>query len=57
MLSFRIRSIGSAAASMALVARGSCDAYFEYGIHSWDMCAGAVIVEEAGGVLMDPSGK
>ena len=42
---------------MCLVARGCNDAYYEYGIHSWDMAAGAIIVEEAGGILVDPNGK
>ncbi|XP_072013954.1 inositol monophosphatase 1-like [Amphiura filiformis] len=51
-----LRSIGSAAVSMCLVAKGCNDAYYEYGIHSWDMAAGAVIVLEAGGVLLDTTG-
>ena len=42
---------------MCLVARGCNDAYYEYGIHSWDMAAGAIIVEEAGGILVDTNGK
>ncbi len=53
---FSLRSLGSAAASMSLVARGSNDAYYEYGIHSWDIAAGAIIVQEAGGVVLDPTG-
>lgn len=28
----------------------------EYGIHSWDVAASAVIVAEAGGILLDPTG-
>lgn len=39
-----------------MVALGAGDCYFEIGIHSWDMAAGAVIVREAGGVVFDPSG-
>ena len=31
-----IRAIGSAAMNLCMVAEGSCDAYFEYGIHIWD---------------------
>lgn len=42
---------------MASVAMGGVDAYFEHGIHAWDMAAGCVIVREAGGVVMDPSGE
>uniref|UniRef100_F1LC83 Inositol-1-monophosphatase n=1 Tax=Ascaris suum TaxID=6253 RepID=F1LC83_ASCSU len=51
------RSFGSAAINMVYVAQGSTDAYVEYGIHSWDVAAAAVIVSEAGGVILDPSGK
>lgn len=50
------RSFGSAAINMIMVAQGSCDAYVEYGLHSWDVAAAAVIVKEAGGVIMDPNG-
>ena len=31
-----IRAVGSAAMNLCMVAEGSCDAYFEYGIHIWD---------------------
>ncbi|KAM8731081.1 inositol monophosphatase 1-like [Acanthopagrus latus] len=51
-----IRSPGSAAVNMCLVACGSADAYYHMGIHCWDMAGGAVIVTEAGGVIMDISG-
>lgn len=34
------------------------DAYFEYGLGGpWDMAAGAVILTEAGGRVLDPSGE
>lgn len=52
-----IRCPGSAAVNMCLVACGSADAYYHMGIHCWDMAAGAVIVSEAGGVIMDVSGE
>uniref|UniRef100_A0A3P8ZS85 Inositol-1-monophosphatase n=1 Tax=Esox lucius TaxID=8010 RepID=A0A3P8ZS85_ESOLU len=51
-----IRSPGSAAVNMCLVACGAADAYYHMGIHCWDMAGGAVIVKEAGGVIMDISG-
>nr|XP_057916370.1 inositol monophosphatase 1-like [Doryrhamphus excisus] len=51
-----IRSPGSAAINMCLVACGSADAYYHMGIHCWDMAGGAAIVTEAGGVIMDVSG-
>ncbi|XP_030625133.1 inositol monophosphatase 1-like [Chanos chanos] len=51
-----IRSPGSAAVNMCLVACGAADAYYHMGIHCWDMAGGAAIVREAGGVIMDVSG-
>lgn len=53
----RIRGVGSAAINMCLVATGCVEAYYEIGIHCWDFAAAAVIVSEAGGVLMDVEGK
>ncbi|CAB3407036.1 unnamed protein product [Caenorhabditis bovis] len=51
------RSFGSAAINMVMVAQGSCDGYVEYGIHAWDVAAPGVIVKEAGGALIDPTGS
>lgn len=51
-----IRSPGSAAINMCLVACGAADAYYHMGIHCWDMAGGAAVVTEAGGVIMDISG-
>ncbi|XP_039983498.1 inositol monophosphatase 1-like [Xiphias gladius] len=51
-----IRSPGSAAVNMCLVACGAADAYYHMGIHCWDMAGGAAVVTEAGGVIMDISG-
>lgn len=48
--------MGSAALNLAMVALGSADANFEYGVHAWDMAAGDLIVREAGGVVIDPAG-
>ena len=53
----RIRGVGTAATNMCLVASGCVEAYYEIGIHCWDIAAGAVIVTEAGGVLMDVEGR
>lgn len=53
----RIRGSGTAATNMCMVASGAVEAFFEIGIHCWDIAAGAVIVTEAGGVLMDVDGK
>lgn len=52
----RLRGSGTAATNMCLVATGAVEAFFEIGIHCWDIAAGAVIVREAGGVLMDVDG-
>ena len=41
---------------MVYCAQGSIDAYVEYGLHSWDIAAAVVILKEAGGFLIDPSG-
>lgn len=41
---------------MVCVAQGSLDAYVEYGLHCWDVAAAAVILKEAGGVVIDPTG-
>lgn len=36
------------------MAAGHCDIYCHAGIRCWDMAAGAIIVKEAGGVVVDP---
>ncbi|KAE9552299.1 hypothetical protein FO519_004485 [Halicephalobus sp. NKZ332] len=51
------RAFGSAAINMVYCAQGSIDAYIEYGLHSWDIAAAVVILREAGGSLIDPSGE
>ncbi|XP_054275157.1 inositol monophosphatase 1 [Macrosteles quadrilineatus] len=56
-LAHGMRSVGSAALNMANVALGGIDGYFEMGIHAWDMAAGDIIVREAGGVVIDPTGS
>jgi len=42
--------------NMACVASGSCDAYYEFGLHAWDMAAGDLIIREAGGAVIDTTG-
>ncbi len=44
-----LRSLGSAALNCCAVARGDLDAYWEGGCWAWDVAAGWVVVEEAGG--------
>lgn len=46
-----IRRSGAASIDLCWVASGLVDAYYERGLHPWDFAAGALIVEEAGGVV------
>ncbi len=51
-----MRRAGSAALDLAYVAAGRLDGYWESGLHSWDLAAGALIVREAGGLITDYQG-
>ena len=44
-----VRRVGSAALDLAYVACGRFDAYWEYSVKPWDVSAGWLLVEEAGG--------
>ncbi|ODN83056.1 hypothetical protein L202_01281 [Cryptococcus amylolentus CBS 6039] len=44
-----LRSLGSAALNIVLVASGGLDMYWEVGCWPWDVCAGICILEESGG--------
>ncbi|APD48918.1 MULTISPECIES: inositol monophosphatase family protein [unclassified Synechococcus] len=46
-----VRRGGSAAVDLAFVAAGRLDGYWERGLSSWDIAAGVVLVEQAGGVV------
>lgn len=46
-----VRRDGSAALDLCAVAAGRFDGFWELGLNSWDVAAGALIVEEAGGVV------
>lgn len=52
-----IRRCGSAALDMAYTAMGRLDGYWEVAIYAWDVAAGVILVEEAGGVVTDVHGK
>lgn len=52
-----VRRTGSAALDLAYVACGRCDGFWEFGLHSWDMAAGALLVKEAGGFISDLNGN
>ncbi|MFH1118718.1 MAG: inositol monophosphatase family protein [Bacteroidota bacterium] len=51
-----LRRLGSAAADLAYVACGRFEGFYEYGLHPWDVAAGAYIVQMAGGKVSDFSG-
>lgn len=51
-----IRSAGSAALHLAYVATGRLCGFWEIGLNSWDIAAGALLVQEAGGQVSDTSG-
>ena len=51
-----VRRFGSAALDLAYVACGRFDAFYEYSLSAWDVAGGAIIVEEAGGKVMDFKG-
>jgi len=51
-----LRRIGSAAVDLAYVACGRFDAFFEYNLNAWDVAAGAYLVQQAGGNILNFSG-
>ncbi|KAG5669002.1 hypothetical protein PVAND_016905 [Polypedilum vanderplanki] len=51
-----IRAIGSAALTLGYVANGTIDAYNIEHLKPWDIAAGALIIKEAGGVVIDKNG-
>lgn len=52
-----IRRTGSAALDLAYVACGRFDGFWELKLSPWDVAAGAIIIEEAGGKITDFEGK
>ncbi len=51
-----VRRDGSAALDLCFTAGGRFDAFWEYGLHPWDVAAGALIVREAGGMVTSGDG-
>ena len=51
-----LRRMGSAAIDLAYTAAGRFDAFYEMGLAPWDVAAGALLVEEAGGFVSNFSG-
>jgi myo-inositol-1(or 4)-monophosphatase len=57
LLSHGVRRGGAAATDLAYVACGRLDGFWEFGLKPWDMSAGALLVEEAGGRVSDMTGN
>ena len=51
-----IRRAGSAALDLAFVAAGRLDGFWEIGLNTWDMAAGVLLIQEAGGLSSDFNG-
>ncbi|MGA2596980.1 MAG: inositol monophosphatase family protein [Bryobacteraceae bacterium] len=56
MLSHGVRRAGAAALDLAYVASGRLEAFWEFGLNPWDMAAGILLINEAGGVCSDMKG-
>ncbi|HYV93202.1 MAG TPA: inositol monophosphatase family protein [Chitinophagales bacterium] len=51
-----VRRLGSAAVDLVYVACGRFDGFFEYNLNPWDVAGGALILQEAGGIVTDFNG-
>lgn len=51
-----IRKIGSSALNLAYVASGRLDGFWDVGLNQWDIAAGSLLVQEAGGLVSDTRG-
>jgi len=51
-----LRRFGSAAVDLCYVAAGRFDAFFEHALHAWDVAAGILILQQAGGKVSDFNG-
>jgi myo-inositol-1(or 4)-monophosphatase len=51
-----VRRLGAASLDLCFVAHGWIDGYWERGLQPWDVAAGALLVEEAGGRVTDTRG-
>jgi myo-inositol-1(or 4)-monophosphatase len=56
MVTHGVRRAGSAALDLAYVASGRLDGFWEFGLNPWDMAAGILLTEEAGGKCSDMHG-
>lgn len=51
-----VRRAGAAALDLAYVACGRLDGFWEFGLKEWDIAAGALLIQESGGLVGDPEG-
>jgi myo-inositol-1(or 4)-monophosphatase len=52
-----VRRLGSAALDLCYTAAGRFDAFYEESLHAWDIAAGALLVQEAGGHVTGTRGE
>ena len=52
-----VRRAGSAALDLAYVAAGRLDCFWEFNLNPWDVAAGKLIIQEAGGCVTDMKGQ
>jgi myo-inositol-1(or 4)-monophosphatase len=52
-----LRRTGSTALNLAYVAAGRFDGYWGFDNHAWDVAAGAVLIQEAGGIITNVDGR
>jgi myo-inositol-1(or 4)-monophosphatase len=57
MCSHGVRRTGAAALDLANVASGRTDGFWEFGLKAWDVAAGALLIEEAGGSVSNMDGS
>ena len=57
MRSLGVRRLGSACLDLAYVAAGRFDGYWEFAVEAWDIAAGMLLVEEAGGRVTRADGR
>jgi myo-inositol-1(or 4)-monophosphatase len=52
-----VRRPGAASLDLAYLAAGRIDGFWEFGLAPWDMAAGALLIQEAGGLVSDLAGE
>jgi len=52
-----VRRLGSAVLDQVYLAAGRIDGYWQIGVEPWDIAAGTLIIEEAGGVITNLKGE